>query len=282
MLATQALAADAAAVRTMLEKSGFVAQYADLGEQMRQGMIESPPPMLPPGVVTLMATIVGNTMDGGKLLDEVQTVLAASLSDKDVRRSTPSSSPSSARASSRRRSPAPPCPVQQKISAKAETLAAEARKDPERVAVFDRIDKMLHSAELSARSSESLLRAMAVAMAESGPMPPDPGKLAEANARIDGDARRLGGAGAHHDRWPAAQRVYRDFSTAEMKRYAEFLETDPSQVMYAAFSGVMDTFYAETGKRIGEEIGGGAPAAEDLRLHRGGGGQPISCGRRRG
>ena len=52
----------------------------------------------------------------------------------------------------------------------------------------------------------------------------------------------------------SAERVYANFSTAEMSRYADFLETDPSQVMYAAFSGVMDTFYVETGKRIGEEL----------------------------
>ena len=237
----------------MLEKSGFVAQYAGLGEQMRQGMIESPPPMLPPGVVTLMATIVGNTMDGGKLLEEVQTVLAASLSDKDVAALDAFFETELGMRIVKAEVAGSALPVQQKISAEAETLAAEARKDPERIAVFDRIDKMLHSAELSARSSESLLRAMSIAMAESGPMPPDPDKLAEADARI----AAMHGTFVAQARTmivAAAQYVYRDFSTAEMKRYADFLETDPSQVMYAAFSGVMDTFYAETGKRIGEEM----------------------------
>ncbi len=253
VLATQALAADPAAVRTMLEKSGFVAQYTDLGEQMRQGMINSPPPMLPPGVATLMASIVGNTMDGKKLLDEVQTVLAASLSDEDVAALSAFFDSDLGSRIVKAEVASSTLSAQEEISAKTDALVAEVRKDPERLAVFNRIDTMLHTAELSARSSESMLRAMAMAMAEASPMPPQPGQMAQADARIKAMHAAFV-AQARTMVLAAAQYGYRDLSTAEMKRYADFLETDPSLVMYAAFSGVMDTFYAETGKRIGEEL----------------------------
>lgn len=253
VLTTQALAADPAAVRTMLEKSGFVAQYSDLGEQMRQGMIDSPPPMLPPGVAALMATIVGNTMDGNKLLDEVENVLAASLSDEDVAALDAFFDSDFGARIVRAEVAGSSLAAQKEVSGRIEALVAEAKKAPERIAIFERIDKVLRTSELSARASESLLRAMATAMAEASPMPPEPDKLAEADARI----------AAMHDSLVAqastmivasAQYVYRDFSAAEMRRYADFLETASSQVMYAAFSGVMDTFYAETGKRIGKEF----------------------------
>jgi hypothetical protein len=90
-------------------------------------------------------------------------------------------------------------------------------------------------------------------MAEAGPTPPDPARLAEANAQIDAMHGALVKQ-AHAMMLASAERIYRDFSTAEMKSYADFLVTDPSQVMYAAVSAVMARFYAETGTRIGEEL----------------------------
>ena len=253
VLATQAFAADAAGVRTMMEKSGLVAQYTDLGAQVRDGLLKSPPPMLPAGVVSLMATIVGNTMDGRKLLDQVQTVLAASLSADDVAAmdSFFDSDLGTRLVKAEIAGDAPA--VQDEIGANAEALVAEAKKDPQRAAVFERIDQMLNTSELSARSSESLLRAMAVAMAENGPTPPDPDRFAQADARITA----MHGALVTQARammLASAERVYRGFSTAEVETYAKFLETGPAQIMYAAFSGIMGTFYAETGKRIGEEL----------------------------
>ena len=253
LLVPPALAADAAAVRTTMEKSGLVAQYADLGAQIREGLLHSPPPMLPPGTVTLMATIVGNTMDGKKLLDDVQTVLAASLSDEEVKAMDAFFDSDLGSRLVKAEIAGSAISVQNEISANAEALVAAAHKDPERAAVFERIDTMLKTSELSARSSESLLRALSVAMAESGPVPPDPAKLAEANRRID----------AMHEplvkqisamMLATAERVYRDFPTAEMQTYADFLASPPSQVVYAAFAGVMKGFYVETGKRIGEEL----------------------------
>ena len=253
VFAAQAFAADAAAVRTMMEKSGLVAQYQDLGTQIREGILQSPPPMFPPGTVSLLATIVGNTMDGKVLLDQVQTVLAASLSADDVTAMDGFfDSDLGARIVRAEIAGAAPS-VQNEISAHADALVAEARRDPQRATVFERIDKMLSTSELSARSSESLLHAMAIAMAEGGPTPPDPDKLAQANRRIDA----MHGALLKQIRTmmlATAERIYRDFSTAEMETYAEFLGSPPSQVMYAAFSGVMDGFYVKTGKRIGEEL----------------------------
>ncbi len=253
MLATQALAADASAVRTMMEKSGLVAQYQDLGEQMRAGMLKSPPPQLPSGIAALMATIVGNTMDGGKLLDQLQTVLAASLSADDLRAMNAFFDSDLGARIVKAEIAGAALSVQDEIEANTGALVAEARRDPERAAVFGRIDRMLSTTELSARSSESLLRAMAVAMIESGPMAADPGRVAQANAQIDAMHGRLveqirGAVLA------TAERIYRGFSTAEMETYADFLGTPPAQIMYAAFSGVLDGFYAETGKRIGEEL----------------------------
>lgn len=253
VLATPALAADAGAVRTMMEKSGIVAQYQDLGDQMRQGVLNSPPPMLPPGTATLMAQIVGNTMDGKKLLDQLQTVLAASLSADDVTTMNAFFDSDLGSRIVKAEKAGGVLSMQEEINANAEALVADARKDPERAAVFERIDKTLNSSELSARSSESLLKAMSTAMAESGPMPPDPDKLALVDQRIAAMHGALVDQ-AHTMILASAQRIYRGISTADMTTYADFLETPPSQIMYAAFSSVMDGFYAETGKRIGEEL----------------------------
>jgi len=143
--------------------------------------------------------------------------------------------------------------VQDEINANAKALAAEVRKNAERAAVFERIDTVLNTSELSARSSESLLHALSLAMAEAGPMPPDPARLAQANAQIDAMHGGLVKQ-ARAIMLASAERIYRDFSTAEMEAYAAFLVSDPSQIMYAAVSGVMETFYAETGTRIGQEL----------------------------
>ncbi len=252
-LVTQVFAADASAVRTMMEKSGFVAQYQDLGAQMRAGMLKSPPPQLPPGIATLMATIVGNTMDGNKLLDQLQTVLAASLSNNDVTAMDAFFDSDLGSRIVKAEIAGAALSVQDEINANAEKLIAEADKDPARIAVFKHIDKMLSTSELSARSSESLLRAMAVAMIEAAPTGADSDRLAQANQRIDAMHGKL----VEEIRGmmvATAERIYRDFSTAEMKTYADFLELPPSQIMYAAFSEVMNGFYAETGTRIGEEL----------------------------
>lgn len=253
LLATQALAADTVAVRTMMQKSGIVAQYQDLGEQMRAGMLKSPPPMLAPDVASMMATIVGNTMDGGQLLDQVQKVLADSLSDDDVTAMNRFfDSDLGGRIVKAEIAAAAPA-RQDEITAKAQELLATAQKDPDRLAVIERIDKTLHTSELSARATESLIRAMSNAMAEAGPAAPDPHKLAEANARIDAMHGSL--VRQMHDVVVAtAESVYQEFSTAEMKTYADFLESDPSQIMYATFNGIMKRFYAETGRKIGEEL----------------------------
>ena len=130
VLATQALAADAAAVRTMMEKSGLVTQYQDLGDAMRAGMLKSPPPMLPAGVAALMATIVGNTMDGKKLLDEVQSVLAASLSANDVAAMDAFFDSDLGARIVKAEIAGSALSVQDEINANAKGLTAEARKDP--------------------------------------------------------------------------------------------------------------------------------------------------------
>ncbi len=253
LMVPPAFAADAAAVRTTMEKSGLVAQYVDLGAQIRDGLLRSPPPTLPPGTVSLMATIVGNTMDGKKLLDDVQTVLAASLSDDEVTAMDAFFDSDLGSRIVKAEIAGAALSVQDEIGANVQALIAAAHEDPERAAVFERIDKMLNSSELSARSSESLLKAMSMAMAESGPMPPDPDKLAQVDQRIDAMHDALVKQ-AHTMILATAQRLYCDFSTAEMERYTGFLATDPSQIMYAAVSGVIDGFYAETGKRIGAEL----------------------------
>ena len=253
MLAAHALAADAGAVRTMMEKSGLVAQYENLGSQIHDAILKSPPPNMSPGLVSLMATIVGHTMDGKKLLAEVQSELVPVLSADDVKAMDAFfDSALGARIVKAETAGSTPA-VQDEIDANAKALVAEARKNPRRMAVFDRIAKMLNTAELSAHSSESLMRAMAVAMAESGPMAPDPSRLAKVNARIDAMHGALVKQ-AHTMMLATAERVYRGFSTAEMETYANFLKTTPSQAMYAAVSAVMDRFYTETGKRIGEEL----------------------------
>ncbi len=253
LLVTQAFAADAAAVRTMMEKSGLVAQYQDLGSQIHDAILESPPPSMSPGLASLMATIVGNTMDGKKLLDRVQTELAGALSADDVKTMDAFfDSDLGSRLVKAETAGATPA-VQDEINADAKALVAEARKDPQRADVFDRIDKMLSSSELSAHSSESLLRAMAVAMVDSGPTAADPDRPAQVNARVDAMHGALVKQ-AQTMMIATAERVYRDFSTAEMETYASFLKTTPSQIMYAAVSAVMDSFYTETGKRIGEEF----------------------------
>ena len=253
LLVPPAFAADGAAVRTMMEKSGLVAQYQDLGTQMREGVLASPPPTLSPGVVSLLATIVGKTMDGNKVLDQLQTVLAASLTaDEVTAMDTFFDSDLGARIVKAEIAGAAPS-VQNDINANVDALAAKARKDPARAAVFDRIDSMLKTSELSARSSQSLMRAMTIAMAESGPIAPDPERLATVNQRIDA----MYGPLVKQIRTvvlATAERIYSGFSTAEMEAYAKFLGSPPSRVMYAAFSGVMDRFYVETGKRIGQEL----------------------------
>lgn len=253
MLAAPAVAAEAGAVHTMMEKSGLVAQYKDLGSQIHDEILKSPPPNMPSGLVSIMATIVGNTMDGKRLLDRVQSELATSLSADDVKAMDAFfDSDLGSRLVKAEAAGAAPA-VQDEISTDAKALIAEVRKDPERMAVFDRIDKMLSTSELSAHSSESLLRAMAVAMADGGPTPADPAKLAQLNARIDA----MHGAfvdQAHAMMLATAERVYRGFTTAEMKTYADFLQTTPSQIMYAAISAVMDSFYTDTGQRIGQEL----------------------------
>lgn len=248
-----AFAADAAAVRAMMEKSGLVAQYSDLGTQMHDALIKSPPPGLKPGLASLMATIVGNTMDGKQVLDQVQTILAGSLSADDLKAmDTFFVSDLGSRIVKAEIAGSAPA-AQDHVDQNAQQLLAQARGDPQRVALFEDIDRKLKSSELSARASQSLLRALSMAMAESGPVPPDPKRIAAANAHIDA----MHGALVREAQLAmiaSAEWTYRSFSTAEMKTYAAFLESDPSQIMYAAVSAVMDGFYAKTGKRIGEEL----------------------------
>jgi hypothetical protein len=248
-----ALAADAAAVRTMMEKSGLVAQYTDLGGQMRDALFKSPPPMLQSGTASLMATIVGNTMDGKQVLDQVQTILAGSLSADDLKAMDAFfDSDLGSRIVKAEIAGSTPA-AQDQIDAKAQQLLAEARQDPQRVALFEDIDRKLNTSELSARASQSLLRALSTAMAESSPMPPDPNKVAQANAHIDAMHAALVKE-AQLTMIASAEWIYRDFSLTEMQSYATFLESEPSQIMYAAVSAVLDGFYAETGKRIGDEL----------------------------
>ncbi len=191
-----------------------------------------------------MATIVGNTMDGKKLLDEVQTILDRVAEDIKAMDAFFDSDLGSRIVKAEIAGAAPA--VQDEIDANAKALVAEARKEPRRAAVFERIDKMLNTRSSRRDSTEPAARDV-MAMADSQSMPPDPARLAQADARIDA----MHGALVQQARimmLATAERVYRGFSTAEMETYANFLQTTPSQIMYAAISAVMDSFYAETGK----------------------------------
>src|SRR5687767_5346416 len=86
LLGAPAAAAQDSPVRAMMEQSGMVEQFADLGQTMSLGILQAGQqhPTMPPDAAEALADMAAHQFDGQRFLQKVETVLADTLSAAEI------------------------------------------------------------------------------------------------------------------------------------------------------------------------------------------------------
>jgi hypothetical protein len=255
IMPVSAAGAEDSPVREMMEVSGMVEQFSDLGENFRAGAMQSAGQSgLPTDLVDGLADIVVRHMDGEAFLQELEAGLELTLSADEAEAITAFyRSPLGERVKE-----AEVANSTSEALAEMEARRAEMRavldEDPTRLALATSIDEILLSSEMSATMAAAVARAMLVGAVEAAPAPVDQNALAAVEQKLTELHGQLV-AGMRERLLTSFAFVYRELSNEELASYVEFLKTDPARAAYAAVYEVTGNFMSEQAELVGREFG---------------------------
>ena len=250
--ASDAAAGDLA-VRTMMEVSGMVEQYADLGEQWRAEMLQigATRADIPKDVTAELAEICGRVMEGQRFLDELEAALADSLAPDEIAAMTAFYQTDLGQ----RIRAAEVAAVKREGAAPSDSAAQieELKRDPARNELFRRMDAALFASDISASMALSLMHAVASGLLEGQDRPPTPEAREALEARLNAMHESI--SDQVRDQVIATfVDTYRDVPIDDLRVYTEFLESEEARANYAAFQAAVDELLAERGAEIGREL----------------------------
>jgi hypothetical protein len=249
-----AQAAETSAVRAMMEQSGMVAEAANLGEAVRLaiGQVAQEEPILSPDATEAFMEIAAKAFDGERLLKELETVLADTLSAAEIKAVTDFYTTPLGTRIKAAEVPASSGETMARIEARESELRAELERNPERLAIARTIDELLYLSEVGASIILVALQAMDLGTAEeldgslaldvpAGPESEPPPEYAAVLQSLR--------------EWMLADfaETYRNIPLDDLRRYVEFLKTDAARATHAAIL-VATTNFLEAGAR---EVGRG-------------------------
>lgn len=237
--------------RALMERSGIVAQLADEAEQIQESFPKQIEGQVPPDLVQPLTDVVATAWDGKKLLDAIEVAYADALTPEDVRVAQDFIESPLGRRVVAAETAGGSTEAWKEIETRRAELVAELEGDAERMAIVDRIDKLLRATDVSATIMMSLVRATVIGVAGNS----DPETLAQVDQVIEVMRPQMLEENRTYVLASFAQ-IYRDFSLDELSAYADYLETDAARTINGVFFAVANEHYTA----VGEEIGAGMAA----------------------
>ncbi len=243
------------AVRAMMEQSGMVEQAANLREAVRLGarQLAQEDPIISRDAAEAFAEIAAEAFDGERLLEELETVLADTLSEAEITAfadfyATPLGTHIKA---------AEVAAISGEAMARTEAreveLRAELERDPERLAIARRVDELLHLSEVGASVVLVLLEAVSRGAAENL----DRGMAWETPAELESEPlpeHAVLVQSLREGMLADFAETYREVLLKDLRTYVEFLETDAARATHAAIAVATTHFLEAAGRDFGRGI----------------------------
>ena len=247
LLAPPAAAEENPAVRAMMEQSGMIEEAANLGEAVtllvRQEAQEDP--VMTQDAAEAFAEIAVDAFDGERLLEELETVLADTLSAGEIQAFTEFyATPLGTRiraaevATTTGESMA-------RIEAREAELLAELERDLERLAIARTVDELLHFSEVGASVVLTALEGLEGGFASDMPAELASEPLPEHSELVQ--SLRDGFLADFAE-------TYREIPLDDLRAYAKFLETDAARATHAAILVATTNFLEAAGRDLGRGI----------------------------
>ncbi len=254
-----AAAQEAGPIRTMMERSGMVEQFSNYGETfradfMRMGAADGE---IPAELLPHFADVVGEAMDGQRLLREMESSLTETLSPDDAAALTAfyeTELGARIREAEIAGSASAVGPdAEQRLAAARAAIAS----DPERSHLYRRMDDALFASELSTTIVMGMMEALKIGILQS--------QEHEASADML-DALEAELSAIREDLLPGMREaiiavyalMYNDIPIGDLREYVTFLETDAARANYAAifeaWAGIMESRGREIGAGLVEVL----------------------------
>jgi hypothetical protein len=236
--------------RALMERSGMVAQLADEADQIRDSFPKQIEGEFPPDIVKPLTEVVVTAWDGQRLLDAVEKAYADALTPDDLKAANAFIDSPLGQRVVKAETEGESAEAWNEIETKRAELVAGLEADKERLAIVQRMDKVLRATDVSATIMLSLVRATVIAGAGDA----DPEMLATLEQMFELMRPQM----LEENRTyvlASFARIYRDFSPKELGAYADYLETDTARTINGLFFAVADEHYTEVGEKIGEGMG---------------------------
>jgi hypothetical protein len=237
-------------VRALMERSGMVAQLSEEADQIRESFPKQIQGQFPPDLIKPMTEVVVAAWDGQKLLDAVEAAYADALTPDDLKAANAFIDSPLGQRVVKAETDGESIAAWDEIESKRADLVAGLEADKERMAIVQRIDKVLRATDASATIMLSLVRATVIGGAGSN----DPETLDRIEQVIKAMRPQMIAENRSYVLASFA-RVYRDFSLEELAAYADYLETDTARTINGLFFAVANEHYTAAGEKIGEGMG---------------------------
>jgi hypothetical protein len=254
-----AAAQEAGPIRTMMERSGMVEQYSHYGETfradfMRMGAADGE---IPAELLPHFADVVGEAMDGQRLLREMESSLTETLSPDDAAALTAfyeTELGARIREAEIAGSASAVGPdAEQRLAAARAAIAS----DPERSHLYRRMDDALFASELSTTIVMGMMEALKIGILQSQEHEASADMLAALEAEL---------SAIREDLLPDMREaiiavyalMYKDIPIGDLREYVTFLETEAARANYAAifeaWAGIMESRGREIGAGLVEVL----------------------------
>jgi hypothetical protein len=254
LLAPAARAEDnRAAVSVMMEQSGLRGQFANLGDAFRLGIAQDVgdrEDAFPAEQLSALADIGERSFEHPSFLEDIEAALAESLSAGEIAAVSAFYATPLGQRIKAAEVAASTAEAQLDIEARKAELRAELERDPERLRIFQNIDELLHTSEISTTMAVSIARTLWTSILEGQTQGLAPDALTSLDQAVEAIYPQML---AHTREYILASSAwtYRDLSLEEVRAYADFLQTDEARAAYAALQSGLGDAMEKRGREIG-------------------------------
>jgi hypothetical protein len=247
-------AKDVSQIRAMMQKAGLTGQFAELDQQLYEQFLAaaSQQNVLATADSTALADIVRTAFEPEQFLSEIEQILAETLSTNQLRVIIEFYDSELGQRVLNAELAAAGEEEQAKMMADSAALLADLKNQPERLAVFQRIDDNLQTSEIATTVGLALGHAIAIGVAESQ-LQGGPEFRKKLINQISGMREPLKKAVRDQIMIGFAY-TYRNIPDDDLTAYADFLGTEAVISTYAAVAAGMHKTFTARGHQIGTEF----------------------------
>jgi hypothetical protein len=237
-------------VRAFMEKSGLVTQLSDAADQIREMFAEQIAGQIPTDLIEPMGDVLAKAWDADRFRDAVEKGFAATLAPEELAAVSSFIETELGQRLMAAETEGGSKEATREIEMRQAELLASLQADKPRMAIAERVEKILNDTEMTVAVATSLVRAIVIGSAGDAAREEQVRQvdqiLKTLRPQVVEDTRISMLAGFAYE--------YRDFSLGELTTYAEFLETNPSKAINSVLFAVANEHFIEVGEEIGEAM----------------------------